>query len=285
VTKVLDAVYAPLISAGIPRLVCNFATAELIKSAANAFLATKLSFINAVAELCDAAGADVTELGEAMGLDPRIGNRYLHAGLGFGGGCLPKDIRSFRAQARALDVPSVDEWMGVVDSVNLGQRARTVEVARELCRGHLSGRTVTVLGAAFKPDTDDIRDSPALDVALQLAAAGAHVTVTDPKAINNAWMRYPQLRFESSVSRALEGAELVLLLTEWEEYRSLSPESVGSLVRRRTMLDARNVLDAAEWEAAGWTVRGLGTGAFTAVKSTQSALKSMDNLKGQVTTR
>ncbi|WP_120522586.1 UDP-glucose dehydrogenase family protein [Arthrobacter celericrescens] len=260
VTKALDAVYAPLISAGIPRLVCNFATAELIKSAANAFLATKVSFINAMAELCDASGADVSELSEAMGLDPRIGNRYLHAGLGFGGGCLPKDIRSFRAQARALDVPSVDEWMGVVDSVNLGQRARTVEVARELCRGHLSGRTVTVLGAAFKPDTDDIRDSPALDVALQLAAAGAHVTVTDPKAINNAWMRYPQLRFESSTTRALEGAELVLLLTEWDEYRSLSPESVGALVRRRTVLDARNVLDAPAWEAAGWTVRGLGTG-------------------------
>jgi len=271
VTKVLDAVYEPLISAGIPRLVCNFATAELIKSAANAFLATKVSFINAMAELCDASGADVSELSEAMGLDPRIGNRYLHAGLGFGGGCLPKDIRSFRAQARALDVPSVEEWMGVVDSVNLSQRARTVQVARELCRGHLSGRTVTVLGAAFKPDTDDIRDSPALDVALQLAAAGAHVTVTDPKAINNAWMRYPQLRFESSTKRALEGAELVLLLTEWEEYRSLSPETVGALVRRRTVLDARNVLDAAAWEASGWTVRGLGTGGIgTAVTATNT---------------
>ncbi|WP_426302459.1 UDP-glucose dehydrogenase family protein [Arthrobacter sp. R-11] len=285
VTKVLDAVYAPLISAGIPRLICNFATAELIKSAANAFLATKVSFINAMAELCDASGADVSELSEAMGLDPRIGNRYLHAGLGFGGGCLPKDIRSFRAQARALDVPSVDEWMGVVDSVNLGQRSRTVEVARELCRGHLSGRTVTVLGAAFKPDTDDIRDSPALDVALQLAAAGAHVTVTDPKAINNAWMRYPQLRFESSVSRALEGAELVLLLTEWEEYRSLSPVAVGELVRRRTLLDARNVLDASAWEAAGWTVRGLGTGDSAPAKATQTAFKSMDSFKGRVTTR
>ncbi|NYD79005.1 UDP-glucose dehydrogenase family protein [Arthrobacter cupressi] len=283
VTKALDAVYEPLISAGIPRLVCNFATAELIKSAANAFLATKVSFINAMAELCDASGADVSELSEAMGLDPRIGNRYLHAGLGFGGGCLPKDIRSFRAQARALDVSSVEEWMGVVDSVNLGQRARTVEVARELCRGHLSGRTVTVLGAAFKPDTDDIRDSPALDVALQLAAAGAHVTVTDPKAINNAWMRYPQLRFESSTTRALEGAELVLLLTEWEEYRSLSPEAVGALVRRRTVLDARNVLDAAAWEAAGWTVRGLGTGATAEASTVTAPVISVDNSKRGVT--
>lgn len=259
VTAVLDEVYAPLLFAGIPRLVCEFATAELIKSASNAFLATKVSFINAMAELCDASGADVTELSEAMGLDPRIGNRYLHAGPGFGGGCLPKDIRSLKTQAASLGVESVNSWMGLVDSINTGQRRRVVELARELCEGHLAGRTVTVLGAAFKPDTDDIRDSPALDVALQLAAAGAHVTVTDPKAINNAWMRYPQLRFELSAARALEGAELVLLLTEWDEYRSLSPAAVGQLVRRRTVLDARNVLDAAAWEAEGWLVSGLGT--------------------------
>ena len=257
VTAALDSVYEPLLDAGIPRLVSNFATAELIKSAANAYLATKVSFINAMAELCDASGADVTELGEAMGLDPRIGSRYLHAGLGFGGGCLPKDIRSFRAQAAALKVGSVDDWMGVVDAVNVAQRSRTVDLARELC-GDLAGRTVTVLGAAFKPDTDDIRDSPALDVAAQLAAAGAHVTVTDPKAINHAWMRYPQLRFEVSTRRALEGAELVLLLTEWEEYRCLSPAIAGGLVRRRIVVDARNVLDAAVWESEGWTVRGLG---------------------------
>ncbi len=265
ITAALDAVYEPLISAGIPRLVCNFATAELIKSASNAFLATKVSFINAMAELCDASGADVSELSEAMGLDPRIGNRYLHAGLGFGGGCLPKDIRSFRAQARELSVPSVDEWMALVDSVNLDQRSRAVEVAREMCRGFLSGRTVTILGAAFKPDTDDIRDSPALDVAQQLSAAGAHVTVTDPKAINNAWIRYPQIRFEASTKRALEGAELVLLLTEWDQYVSLSPVVAGALVRRRMVLDARNVLDAEAWRSAGWTVRGLGTGASVVV--------------------
>jgi UDPglucose 6-dehydrogenase len=266
VTAVLDAVYEPLLCAGIPRLVCNFATAELIKSASNAYLATKVSFINAMSELCDASGADVTELSEVMGMDPRIGNRYLHAGLGFGGGCLPKDIRSFRAQAQALEVRSVEDWMGVVDSINLGQRARTAEVAKELCGGSIAGRTVTVLGAAFKPDTDDIRDSPALDVALQLASAGAHVTVTDPKAINNAWMRYPQLRFEASTARALEGAELVLLLTEWAEYRALSPVAAGQLVRRRAVLDARNVLDAAAWQAEGWTVRGLGTQAAPLVE-------------------
>lgn len=259
VTAALDAVYEPLLRAGIPRLVCNFATAELIKSAANAYLATKVSFINAVAELCDAAGADVSELGEAMGLDPRIGSRYLHAGLGFGGGCLPKDIRSFRTQAAALGVSAVEDWMGLVDSVNLGQRARTVDLAAAMCGGSLAGRSITVLGASFKPDTDDIRDSPALDVADRLAAAGAHVTVTDPKAVNHAWRRYPGLRFEVSTRRALQDAELVLLLTEWDEYRQLCPAATGRLVRRRAVLDARNVLDAAAWQADGWTVRGLGT--------------------------
>ncbi|WP_163164189.1 UDP-glucose/GDP-mannose dehydrogenase family protein [Arthrobacter sp. Alg241-R88] len=260
VTAALDAVYEPLLAAGIPRLVCNFATAELIKSAANAYLATKVSFINAMAELCDASGADVAELSEAMGMDPRIGGRYLHAGLGFGGGCLPKDIRSFRSQASALGVAAVDDWMRLVDTVNLGQRGRAVSLAAELCGGNLAGRSLTVLGASFKPDTDDIRDSPALDVADRLAASGAHVTVTDPKAVNHAWRRYPRLRFEASTERALEGAELVLLLTEWDEYRRLSPAIAGGLVRRRVVLDARNVLDAAAWQAEGWLVRGLGTG-------------------------
>ncbi|KRE77270.1 UDP-glucose dehydrogenase family protein [Arthrobacter sp. Soil763] len=265
VTAVLDAAYAPLLAAGIPRLVCNFATAELIKSASNAYLATKLSFINAVAELCEASGADITELGEAMGLDPRIGGRYLHAGLGFGGGCLPKDIRSLRVQAAALGVDSVETWMATVDSINQGRRSRTVDAARQLCGGRLGGRRVTVLGAAFKPDTDDIRDSPALDVAAQLAAAGAHVTVTDPAAINNAWLRYPQLRFEACTEQALEGAELVLLLTEWDAYRTLSPTAAGDLVRRRVMLDARNAVDAAAWSAAGWTVHGPGRPSSPAV--------------------
>ena len=258
VTAALDAVYRPLLDAGIPRLVCNFATAELIKSASNAYLATKLSFINAMAELCDASGADVAELGEAMGLDPRIGGRYLHAGLGFGGGCLPKDIRSLGVQAAALGVDSVSGWMATVDGINQAQRSRAVAAARELCGGRLGGRRLTVLGAAFKPDTDDIRDSPALDVAQRLAEAGAHVTVTDPAALNNAALRHPQLRFESSTVRALDGAELVLLLTEWEAYRSLSPEAAGELVRRRRVLDARNTLDTAAWTAAGWTVHGLG---------------------------
>jgi UDPglucose 6-dehydrogenase len=263
VLRALDEVYAPLLHAGVPRIVCNFATAELIKSAANAYLATKLSYINAMAELCDAAGADVTRLAAAMGLDPRIGQRYLAAGLGFGGGCLPKDIRSFRAQARELSVDSVDAWMGLVDQINVGQRRRVAQMAAELCGRSVAGRRVTVLGAAFKPDTDDIRDSPALDVALRLAEAGAHVVVTDPKAINNAWMRYPQLQFDPAIGSACDGAEIVLLLTEWAEFRALSPDELGEIVARPVLIDARNVLDAAVWRAAGWTVRGLGTGAST----------------------
>jgi UDPglucose 6-dehydrogenase len=258
--RTLDEVYAPLLHAGVPRIVTSFATAELIKSAANAFLATKLSYINAMAELCDAAGADVTQLSAAMGLDPRIGQRYLAAGLGFGGGCLPKDIRSFRAQARELAVDSVDAWMGLVDSVNVGQRGRVAALAAELCGGAVSGRRIAVLGAAFKPDTDDIRDSPALDVAVRLAGAGAHVVVTDPKAINNAWMRYPQLQFESSLPAAVEGAEIVLLLTEWPQFRALDPHDLAGRVRRPVIIDARNVLPRTEWRAAGWTVHGVGTG-------------------------
>ena len=256
--RALDDVYAPLLSAGVPRLVCSYATAELIKSASNAYLATKLSFINAIAELCDAAGADVVELASAMGLDPRIGARYLHAGLGFGGGCLPKDIRSLRTQARSLGVSSLEGWMGTVDGINQAQRLRSVDAAADLLGGSVAGRQITVLGASFKPDTDDIRDSPAMDVSVRLAEAGAHVTVTDPRAINNAWLRFPQLRFELRPMAALEGAELVVLATEWEEYRSLDPVRTASVVRRRLLLDTRNALDAAQWSAAGWTVHGLG---------------------------
>ncbi len=274
VTMALDAVYRPLLDAGVPRLVVGFRTAELIKSAANAFLATKVSFINAMSQLCEASGADVTQLAAAMGLDPRIGGRYLHAGLGFGGGCLPKDIRSFRAQAGGLGVESVERWMRLVDTINLEQRRRTVQLAGQLCGGDVGGRQITVLGAAFKPDTDDIRDSPAMDVAVQLAAQGAHVTVTDPRAINTAWMRYPQLRFESKTLAALDGADLVLLLTEWDEYVTLDPHLAGSAVRRRVVLDARNALPAGAWMRAGWTYRGLGIGAAGAGTGCQEPIGS-----------
>ncbi|WP_394940929.1 UDP-glucose dehydrogenase family protein [Psychromicrobium sp. YIM B11713] len=256
--RVLDQVYAPLLEAEVPRLVTNLPTAELIKVAANAFLALKLSYINAVGEFCEATGADVTELAEALGLDERIGGKYLHAGAGFGGGCLPKDLRSFRAQAQRHGIEAIDELMSLVDGINADARYRIAEAARELCQDKLAGRRITILGASFKPKTDDTRDSPALEVAMQLATQGAKVVVTDPEAVNQAWLQYPQLRFETECSTALQGAELVILMTEWDQYRSLDPSEVAGLVGRKVVLDGRNALDAESWRASGWTYRAVG---------------------------
>ncbi|AJT40830.1 UDP-glucose dehydrogenase family protein [Psychromicrobium lacuslunae] len=256
----LDQVYAPILAAGVPRLVTDLATAELTKVAANAFLALKLSYINAVGELCEATGADVTELARALGLDERIGAKYLAAGAGFGGGCLPKDIRSFRAQAAKHGIEPLEELMSLIDGINADARYRIAEAASQLCSGTLAGKKIAILGAAFKPNTDDIRDSPALDVALQLAQQGAEVVVTDPQAVNQAWLQYPQLRFETQLDAALQGAELVVLMTEWQEYRQLQPAAVASLVARPVLLDGRNALDAASWRAAGWRYRGIGVG-------------------------
>ncbi|POH58866.1 UDP-glucose dehydrogenase family protein [Arthrobacter glacialis] len=258
--SMLDVVYAPLLARGTPRLVTNFATAELIKVSANAFLALKLSYVNAVGQLCEQVGADVVQLSQALGLDERIGGRYFHAGVGFGGGCLPKDLRSFRAQAHRNGVESLDEMLSLVDGINADARYHTAEAAVRLCGGSVRGRAITVLGATFKPNTDDIRDSPALDVASQLAAQGAHVTVTDPQAGDHVWLQYPQLTFQSDVSLALRGADMVLLLTQWPQFLSLDPALTAALVQRPVMLDGRNALDAAAWQAAGWEYHGIGRG-------------------------
>ncbi|WP_285726758.1 UDP-glucose dehydrogenase family protein [Psychromicrobium xiongbiense] len=257
----LDAVYARPLAEDTPRLVMDYATAELVKAAANSFLATKISFINAMAEVCEASGADVTMLADAIGLDERIGRKFLNAGLGFGGGCLPKDIRAFMARAGELGADQALTFLKEVDSINMRRRTKVVELVRSLVAetgGSLIGRRVTVLGAAFKPYSDDVRDSPALNVAAQLQLQGATVTVTDPEALNNAAQRFPTLSFEPDLQLALEGAHCVVLLTEWPQYRSLDPVTVAALVSERTIVDARNVLDAAAWRAAGWTYRGLG---------------------------
>ncbi|SEE09222.1 UDPglucose 6-dehydrogenase [Arthrobacter alpinus] len=254
----LDAVYAPLLERGTPKVVTNYATAELIKVSANAFLALKLSYINAVGEFCEQAGADVVQLSQALGHDDRIGGKYFHAGIGFGGGCLPKDLRSFRAQAQRHGVDSLDEMFSLVDGINADARYRTAETAARLCGGSLAGRRVTILGASFKPHTDDIRDSPALDVAAQMAAQGALVTVSDPQAAGNQWLQFPQLAFEPDVAAALAGAELVLLLTQWPEFTSLDPVRAATLVHRPVILDGRNALDAAAWQEAGWDYHGIG---------------------------
>ncbi|UEL27790.1 UDP-glucose/GDP-mannose dehydrogenase family protein [Pseudarthrobacter sp. L1SW] len=255
---VLDDVYRVPLSAGTPRLVTDHPTAELVKTAANSFLATKISFINAMAELCEAAGADVTQLADAIGMDDRIGRKFLNAGIGFGGGCLPKDIRAFMARAGELGADQALTFLREVDAINMRRRTKVVELSRELCGGSLLGKKITVLGAAFKPESDDVRDSPALSIAAQLQLQGAVVTVTDPKALSNAARRFPELHYEADFSKALESADALLLLTEWQHYRDLDPYEVAGIVASTRILDGRNILDPAKWRAAGWVYRGLG---------------------------
>lgn len=256
--SILDEVYATPLSGGTARLVTDHPTAELVKTAANSFLATKISFINAMAELCEAAGADVTSLADAIGMDDRIGRKFLNAGIGFGGGCLPKDIRAFMARAGELGADQALTFLREVDAINMRRRTRVVELARELCGGSLLGQRITVLGAAFKPESDDVRDSPALSIAAQLQLQGAVVTVTDPKALKNAAQRFPELHYEADTELALQRADAILLLTEWREYRDLDPYELTSKVAAYRVLDGRNVLDPAKWRAAGWVYRGLG---------------------------
>jgi UDPglucose 6-dehydrogenase len=255
---VLDRVYEAPLAGGTPRLVTDYATAELVKTAANSFLATKISFINAMAEVCEATGADVTRLADAIGLDDRIGRKFLNAGIGFGGGCLPKDIRAFMARAGELGADQALTFLREVDAINMRRRTRVVELTRELCGGSLMGQRIAVLGAAFKPESDDVRDSPALSAAAQLQLQGAVVTVTDPQALSNAAKRFPELQMEPDLETTLLRADAVLLLTEWELYRELDPHITKTLVSAPRILDGRNVLDPAKWRAAGWTYKGLG---------------------------
>ena len=255
---VLEEAYAAILAADVPVVRTDFATAELVKVAANSFLATKISFINAMAEVCEATGADVTQLAAAIGHDARIGHKFLRAGLGFGGGCLPKDIRAFMARAGELGVDQAVSFLKNIDEINQRRRARTVDLARELAGGSLAGRRVGVLGAAFKPDSDDIRDSPALDVALAIQRAGAAVRVYDPQAMNNAKDSYPTLAYSPTALEACADADVVLHLTEWAEFRELAPDDLAAVVRERNIVDGRTVLDPAVWRAAGWSFRALG---------------------------
>lgn len=257
--EVLRAAYAPAVAAGTPFLVTDLATAELVKGAANAFLATKISFINAMAEIAEATGADVALLADALGHDTRIGRRYLGAGIGFGGGCLPKDIRAFAARAEELGRGESVGFLREVDMINLRRRDRAVQLVVDALGGLIFGRRIAVLGAAFKPFSDDIRDSPALDVAVRLRGLGADVVVTDPAAIDNAAAVHPQLGYARDRDEALREADAVVIVTEWDEYRhDLSPVHAGGLVRGRIMIDGRNCLDAAAWRAAGWQYHGMG---------------------------
>jgi UDPglucose 6-dehydrogenase len=254
----LRELYATPIADGTPTVVTDLATAQLVKVAANSFLATKISFINAMAELCEATGADVTQLADAIGYDVRIGRRFLNAGLGFGGGCLPKDIRAFMARAGELGADQALSFLREVDAINMRRRVRMVDLAREVCQGSIVGLRVAVLGAAFKPDSDDVRDSPALSVAAQMGLQGATVVVTDPKALPNARRVWPDLHYVETADEAVAGADVVMLATEWAQYRELDPVQLGRLVAHRRIVDGRNVLDPAAWRGAGWTYRALG---------------------------
>jgi UDPglucose 6-dehydrogenase len=255
---VLRELYAPLLATGIPYISTGLATAELVKVSANAFLATKLSFINAIGDVCDVVGADVVTVAEAIGYDPRIGHRYLSAGLGYGGGCLPKDIRAFMARARELGVGDSLAFLGQVDEINTNRRGRVVELARQLVGGSFSGMNVAVLGAAFKPNSDDVRDSPALAVAAAIQSQGANVRVHDPEAIDNARAVFPNLDYAREAVKACERADIVLHLTEWPEYRELDPLALAQVVRRTRVLDGRNALPVDRWRAANWEFRGVG---------------------------
>ncbi|HEX9554535.1 MAG TPA: UDP-glucose/GDP-mannose dehydrogenase family protein [Streptosporangiaceae bacterium] len=267
----LRRVYAPIIEAGTPYISTDLGTAELAKVSANAFLATKISFINAMADLCDAAGADVVTLAEVLGYDSRIGHRGLAAGLGFGGGCLPKDLRALLARASELGVADSLRFLGEVDMINTRRREKVVELARQLAGGSLTSVNVAALGAAFKPETDDVRDSPALAVATALHAAGARVRVHDPRAGDNARDAAPQLEHAADVEKAVDDADIVLHLTEWRQYQQIDPLALRAVVRRPVLIDARNALPHRLWQEAGWTIQCMGTGPGLTVAAQDAA--------------
>lgn len=257
--SILREVYARTIEQdGTPVVVTDLPTAELVKVAANSFLATKISFINAMAEICEFAGADVTKLADAIGHDDRIGRKFLNAGVGFGGGCLPKDIRAFSARAGELGAGHALEFLAEIDKINSRRREHVVELAKQELGGDLRDRKVAVLGASFKPNSDDVRDSPALAVAGALHLAGADVRVYDPKGMENAAKVYPPLTYADSAEAAIADAELVVHLTEWQEFKDLDPAALVETVGTPTIIDGRNALDPVAWRAAGWTYRGLG---------------------------
>jgi UDPglucose 6-dehydrogenase len=256
--EVLKEVYEPVIALGTPWIRADLPTSELVKVAANSFLATKISFINAMAEVCEAAGGDVTVLAKAIGYDPRIGSRFLQAGIGFGGGCLPKDIRAFMARAEELGAKQALEFLREIDAINLRARQRVIDIVRNVLSEDLTQYKIAVLGATFKPDSDDVRDSPALDISVQLHAAGAEVVIHDPQGIEPARKRFPNLKYSEVIEDAIKDADLILHLTEWKEYRQIDPAGISSLVKGKVIIDGRNMLDRTMWRSAGWKFHALG---------------------------
>ncbi len=256
----LDECYAKPLADGTPLVVANYPTAELVKVAANSFLATKISFINAMAELCDATGGDVTRLAEAIGHDERIGSKFLQAGIGFGGGCLPKDIRAFMARAGELGVGDALGFLREVDGINLRRRDAAVELAEEAVHERLVGKKIAVLGITFKPETDDLRDSPALDIATRLWSRGAELRIYDPAAGPELRARRPDLTVPDTAEEAVKDADVVMLLTPWKEFLALDPKELIEQVGTPNIIDGRNVLDPKAWADAGWNYYGMGRG-------------------------
>lgn len=256
--ETLRVIYAQALEANTPLIVTDFETAELVKVAANAFLATKISFINSFAEVTETIGGDITVLADALGYDARIGRKFLNAGVGFGGGCLPKDIRALQARTSELGLTHTMGFLAEVDEINLRRRERVVRLAQTMLKDQLAGAQIAVLGVTFKPDSDDVRDSPALDIAVRLFNAGAEVSVYDPKGNTNAAARFPRLNYAPDLASAVQDADLVLLLTEWEEFKTLLPADLETLVGARKIIDGRNVLNRSRWEAAGWELVGMG---------------------------
>ncbi|WP_433306523.1 UDP-glucose dehydrogenase family protein [Actinoplanes sp. CA-030573] len=256
--QMLRAAFEPVLAQGVPVKVTDLATAELVKVAANSFLATKISYINAMAEICEATGADVHDLAEALAYDERIGGKFLRPGLGFGGGCLPKDIRAFAHRAEELGVGQAVGFLREIDGINTRRRARTVDLVVELCGGDVAGKRIAALGAAFKPNSDDIRDAPALDVAATLARMGASVVVYDPAAMDNARRQHPELGYGENAIDAARDADVVVLLTEWTEFREIDPDAMAAVAAGRRIVDGRHALDPAQWRGAGWEYRALG---------------------------
>ena len=250
--------FKPVLDLGTPVVRTDLATAELVKVAANSFLATKISYINAMAEVCEAVGADIKDLADSLALDDRIGGKFLKPGLGFGGGCLPKDIQAFAHRAEEIGVGQAVSFLREVDDINRRRRARTVDLVRELLGGQISGKRIAAWGAAFKPNSDDIRDAPALDVARTMHGLGGHVRVYDPAALDNARHAYPELRYGKNALDAAENADVVVLLTEWSDFREIEPDALAQVVRHKRIVDGRHALDAAQWRAAGWEYRALG---------------------------
>lgn len=278
----LRRVYAKSLAEDTPWISTDFATAELVKVAANAFLATKISFINAFSEITETVGGDIGTLADAIGHDPRIGRRFLNAGAGFGGGCLPKDIRALQARVSELGLDRTMRFLAEMDDINLRRRDRVVDLA-VMVLSHsihgtvrtagadgagsvpspaaveiLNGAKIAILGVTFKPNSDDVRDSPALDVANRLYTAGAEVAVYDPKGNANAARRFPRLGYVDTLQKAVTGADLVILLTEWDEFKTMDPEYVGRLMNRKNIIDGRNVLNPDAWTAVGFTHAALG---------------------------